>query len=201
MRRICLIVGVAATAVIAARLDAQSPPDLSGKWVLASSQPPGTYALGREFSVAQDAATLRIDSTGISFSASTASGWSETPFRIQTIHVLDGIEHPAQVIADPPVAAVSAPTSGMRMSSTTEESLSKATWAGRQLVIMTYSRIRTTAPSRTPAVSVMRQTVRQSLSLETDGTLVVESLIVADPLPWALEAPSPAPVRSTYKKG
>jgi hypothetical protein len=86
------------------------------------------------------------------------------------------------------------------MSSGTEESFSRATWAGRQLVIMTYSRIKTTVPWLTPSVYVMRRTERQGLSMEADGTLVVESLTVADPLPWAPEAPSPTPVRSTYKK-
>lgn len=128
MRRTCLVVGVVAIAVIVARLDAQSPPDFSGKWVLASSQPPGTHALGRDFSIAQDSTTLSIDSTGFRFSGSTNGGWSETPFPIRTIYALDGIEHPRQVIANQPVTNSSAWTfSSPTMSSTTEESISKAT--------------------------------------------------------------------------
>ena len=66
---------------------------------------------------------------------------------------------------------------------------------------MTYNRIKTTAPSLTPPVSETRQTVRQALSMDADGTLVVESLIVADPLAWATDAPSPTQVRSIYTKG
>jgi hypothetical protein len=178
-------------------------PDFSGKWVLASSQPPGRNALGGDFSIAQDATTLRIDSTSFRVSLSTTRAPSGTAFPVRRIYLLDGTEHPSQEIADPPQTTTSAPTSGFRMSSTTEESesISKATWAGRQLVIMTYDRIKIIAPSLTPSVNLIRRTVRQALSMEANGTLVVESLIVADPLSPAHEQPSPTPVRSTYKKG
>ena|SRR5579863_5923053 len=76
------------------------------------------------------------------------------------------------------------------------------TWAGNRSITqnMTYDRIKITAPNLT-SVSVIRRTVRQGWSMEADGTLVIESLIVADPLPWGQEAPSPTPVRRTYKKG
>jgi hypothetical protein len=190
----------------AGRVDrAQEPsaarPDFSGKWVLASNQPPGRDALGHDFSITQDAASLTLDSTWLRGRCSSTGGCSETPFPVRTIYVLDAIEHPSQVIADPPMATASALTSGVEMRSTTEESISRATWMGRQLVIMTYSRIRITAPNRTPSVIVVRRTGRQALSMETDGTLVVDTLIVADPLPWAQDAPSPTSVRSTYKKG
>jgi hypothetical protein len=198
-----IVIGVVAGAWRVGRAQEQSAarPDFSGKWALASSQPPGHQAFGDDFSIAQDATTLEVDSTGHRVSLSTTRGSSETPFPVRTIYALDGIEHPTQVIADPPVTTASAPTSGFVMSSGTEESISKATWAGRQLVIMTYSRIRITAPNQTPSASVIRRTVRQALSIEADGTLVVESLIGADPLPWAQEAPTPTPVRSIYKKG
>jgi hypothetical protein len=176
-------------------------PDFSGKWVLTSNQPPGRDALGHDFSIAQDAASLTLDSTWFRGSCSSTGGCSETSFPVRTIYVLDAIEHPSQVISDQPVTTASTPTSGLGMRSATEESISKATWAGRQLVIMTYSRIKITALNRTPSISELRRTVRQALSMEADGTLAVESLIVADPLPWAQEAPSPTPVRSTYKKG
>jgi hypothetical protein len=175
-------------------------PDLSGKWVFASSQPTGTHALGDDFSIAQDATTLRIDSTEFHLSLSTTRAPSVTPLLVRTIYVLDGIEHPSQVIFDPPQTTASAPTAGLGTSSTTEESMSRATWTGRQLLIMTYNRIKITDPSRTPSVNVVRQTVRQALSMEANGTLVVEKLIVSDPLPWAHEQPSPTPVRSIYNK-
>lgn len=197
MRGTSIVVGVISVAVVAARLDAQAPPDFSGTWLLASSQPPGSQALGPDFSITQDGTTLRIDSTGYHFSLSTNGTSSRTPFPIQTIYTVDGMEHPRQVMANPPVS--SAPASGM--TSDLEESLYKATWAGRQLVIMTYNKYKTTDPWRTPSVYTTRQTVRQALSMEADGTLSVESLIIADPAPTrAHEMPSPTPVRSIYKK-
>jgi hypothetical protein len=167
-------------------------PDFSGKWVFASSQPSGGLgnALGDKFSITQDAATLRIDTTAFRVSDSRTVSLFETRFPIRTIYSLDGIEHPSQVSTD------ASPTFRVEMMSIIEESISKATWAGRQLVIMTYSRMKTTVPS-----SVRRRTERQALSIEPDGTLVVESLIVVDPLPGADEAPSPTPLRSIYKKG
>jgi hypothetical protein len=171
-------------------------PDFSGKWVFASSQPSGGLgnALGDKFSITQDAATLRIDTTAFRVSDSRTVSLFETRFPIRTIYSLDGIEHPSQVSTD------ASPTFRVEMMSIIEESISKATWAGRQLVIMTYSRMKTTVPSRTPS-NVRRRTERQALSTEADGTLVVESLIVVDPLPGADEAPSPTPLRSIYKKG
>jgi hypothetical protein len=200
-RRTCLVVGVVATAVIVARLDAQSPPDFSGKWVLASSQAPRLQALGEDFSIAQDATTLRVDSTGRSGRFSNNGPTSETRYPVRTIYILDGIEHPSQVIASPPLTTASAPMSAMTMMM--EESISKATWAGRQLVIMTYSRMKTTVLWLTPSVYMTRRTGRQAFSMDADGTLVVENLIVndPDPLPGAHEAPSPTLARTIYKKG
>lgn len=170
-------------------------PDFSGKWVFASSQPSGGLgnALGDKFSIAQDATTLRIDTTAFRVSGSKTVRLLETQFPIRTIYSLDGREHPSQVSTDAP------PTSRVEMMSIIEESISKATWAGRQLVIMTYSRGKTTVPWQTPYVT--RRTERQALSMEADGTLMIASLIVADPVPGAHEAPSPTPLRSIYKKG
>ena len=66
---------------------------------------------------------------------------------------------------------------------------------------MTYEKQRHTATNRTPSVVEVRRTVRQALSLAPDGTLVWDTLIVADPLPWAPEASAPEPSRRIYKKG
>jgi hypothetical protein len=199
MRRTSVVVGIVAAATMVAGLEAQGPPDLSGKWVLASSQPPGSQALGGDFSISQDATTLRVDSTAFHISLSTNGTSSRTPFPIQTIYTFDGMEHPRQVLPDP--TARSSATSALSMTSDLEESIYKATWAGRQLVIMTYNKYTNTVPWQTPSVYTIRQTVRQTLSMEADGTLAVESLIVADlPPVSAHEIPSPSPVRSVYKK-
>src|SRR5579863_9582055 len=111
-----IVIGVVAGVVRVGRAQTQSPadhPDFSGKWVLASSQPPGTHAFGHDFSIAQDATSLVIDSTGLHITASRTGPSSETPFPIRTIYALDGIEHASQVIADPPMTPASAPTSGV----------------------------------------------------------------------------------------
>jgi hypothetical protein len=187
---------------------ATSVSDLSGKWVLASGQPRGSSLppFGDDFSIAQDAKKLTVDSLGFRPADSPNDSRTDAevgvmlPFSIRTIYVLDGIEHPSQVIANRPVIA-SIPQQVTVKAPSTEESISKATWAGRQLVIMTYNKNKIRSPSTPPSGIVIRRTVRQALSMEANGTLVVETLIVADPLPSAHEAPSPTPVRSTYKKG
>jgi hypothetical protein len=199
MRRTSVVVGMVAVAIFVPRLDAQGPPDLSGKWLLTSSQPPEYQALGRDFSISQDATTLRVDSTAYHMGISTNGTSSRTPFPIQTIYTFDGMEHPRHVLPDTPARSSSTPTSGM--TSDLEESIYKAGWAGRQLVIVTYNKYKISAPGQTPSAYELRQTVRQALSMEADGTLAVESLIVADPSPvWHAEMPSPTPVRSIYKR-
>lgn len=196
MQRICLVVGVVA-ATLAPRLDTQSPPDFSGKWVLASSQPSDSLgnALGDKLSITQDATTLRIDTTAFRVRSLGMDTLIELQLPIRSIYSLDGLEHPT-VIQD---TAALAPNPRVKVWFVVEESISKATWAGRQLVIMTYSKTKSTVPRETPYVR--RRTERQALSMEADGTLAVESLVVVDPLPSAHEAPSPTPLRSIYKKG
>jgi hypothetical protein len=187
---------------------AANSPDFSGKWVFASSQPPvvrngpndvvvsGPPPFGGDFSISQDATTLTVDSLGFypSQSRTGAEAGVVLPFSIRTIYVLDGIEHPSQVIANRP-AITSSPQVVRAVSRPTGESISKTTWVGRQLVIMTYSK------NKIMGGNVIRRTVRQTLSMEANGTLAVESLIVADPLPQTQAAPSPTPIRTVYKKG
>jgi hypothetical protein len=203
-----IVIGVVGGVGRVGRAQAQpagNHPDFSGKWVFASSQPPAVQNGpddvvvsgpppfgGDDFSIAQDATTLTVDSLGYRPS-DFKRGAQALPFSIRTIYVLDGIEHPSQVIANRPLER-SIPQDVAVKSSTTDESISKATWAGRELVIMTYSKNKTTSGN------VMRRTVRQALSMEANGTLVVDSLIVADPLPREHEPPSPTPVRSIYNK-
>ena len=200
MRRISLVVGVIiSAAMLADQVGAQSPPNFSGKWTLVPNAASPTYPPGGTVTIAQDMTTLTIESTGFRFRASTKGTWSETPFATRVTYILDGLEHPRQVVADPlPPAAP--PASTMVMKSTMEESLAKATWAGRQLVIMTYDKERTIAPRMTPSESVRRRTIRDAISLEADGTLIWETLIVADPSPWGHEASTPTPSRRVYKK-
>jgi hypothetical protein len=126
MGRTSLVVGVVAAAVIVARLDAQSPPDLSGKWVFVSSEPAGTRVLGSDFSIAQDAATLRIDFTAFCYDGETTGAWTATPVPTRTVYVLDGIEHPSQVIVNQPTTNPAAWTFRSTMSSITEVQVDRA---------------------------------------------------------------------------
>jgi hypothetical protein len=196
MRRTCLIVTLAALAVVTARLDGQSPPDFSGTWTMAS---PGSSSPDQRVTIAQDADTLSIDSTWYHLVASTNGRRTETPYPVRVTYVLDGAEHPSRVVADPPRVAAR-PASALGLTSATEESSSKATWAGRQLVVMTYETERIAAPSLTPAVARIRKTIRHTLSLAADGTLVWETLILADPLPWGREVSAPTPSRKIYTR-
>ena len=183
-----------------AGIGAQVRPDFSGNWVLTSSTPEGTAALGTEFMISQDAQAIQINLVGIGFrSASSGPGGTEMRYPVRITYELDGVEHPTKSISEPPLPPPAPPRAGV-MTSRTEESISKATWAGDQLVIMLYNKSRTIAPDRTPASVLTRQTVRQALSLDAQGSLVVESLIVADPSPWGRKSTSPTPVRSIYKK-
>jgi hypothetical protein len=50
-------------------------------------------------------------------------------------------------------------------------------------------------------VTRARQTVRDVLSLDADGTLIVEHLITVDPPVSNPNVAPPAPVRSVYRKG
>jgi hypothetical protein len=65
---------------------------------------------------------------------------------------------------------------------------------------MTYETERIAAPSLTPAVARIRKTIRHTLSLAADGTLVWETLILADPLPWGREVSAPTPSRKIYTR-
>jgi hypothetical protein len=186
-------------AVLIAPLTAQQTPDLSGTWTLAST---GVYPPDQRMTITQDAARLTVDSTGYHVRARSnglRSTWSETPYPVRTTYVLDGAEHPTQRSAEPTVVPTRASSAGA-MTSTTEESLSKAVWAGRQLVVMTYERIRVTTPQRTPAEILIRRTVRETLMLAPDGTLVWETLIVPDPFPGSRETPAPTPFRRVFKR-
>ncbi|HYN08195.1 MAG TPA: hypothetical protein VES67_12455 [Vicinamibacterales bacterium] len=194
MFRILLVAGLMVMAPLTVALDGQSLPDFSGKWTAVS--PTISYPPNRSMTITQDGTTLTVDSTAFRVTASTAGWSSETSYPMRTIYILDGTEHPSQIVADPPPW----PQSLKAMTTTLHESISKATWAGRHLVIMTYEKQRTTAPGRTPAFAETRRTVREAISLEADGALVWESLIVADPLPWGRAVATPTPFRRIYRK-
>jgi hypothetical protein len=197
MRLTVLLAGLLAIAPVTKLAGAQSPPDFSGFWTMVS--PETGYPNHRRLTISQSATTLTIDSTITRVTGSTDGISSETSYPARVIYTLDGVERPTQLISDVPAPAKAPAPTGMSMRLT--ESLSKATWAGRQLVIMTYQKLGTTAPARSPAFVETRRTVRDAISIDQDGLLVWETLIVADPLPWGREVKTPVPFRRTFKKG
>jgi len=70
---------------------------------------------------------------------------------------------------------------------------------GDTLVIVTHRMMKTTASQGEPIVRV-RQTLRRVFSLDPNGTLTVESLIIADPKPTDVAVHLPGPVRSVYRR-
>ena len=80
----------------------------------------------------------------------------------------------------------------------TESVSYRATWTEDQLVIMTRDALRFTRDTR-PAV-VIERVIRQALSLDGNGHLVMDSLIVPDPLPEGTRQDPPIPVRTVYRK-
>jgi hypothetical protein len=199
MLHTCFVVTFATSAILIGQLGVQSPPDFSGTWVLASS---GTFPPEQRLTITQDASTMSIDGTAYLVRGShdgIRSTFSETPYPTRTTLRLDGLEHSREVIENRPPEPMSAP-SARAMRSTTEEAIYKATWAGRQLIVMRYEKGRITAPSLTPSVVIVRRTVREALELLADGSLVWETLTVSDPLPWNRPSTSPTAFQKIYKR-
>lgn len=180
-------------------VDAQNPPDLSGTWTLTST---GTWPASQRFTITQTPTALTVDGLAYQVKGSfdgTRSSMTETSYPSRTTYTLDGLEHPRRVTADPPAGPTVA--SAGAMTTTVEDAVCKATWVGRQLVLMTYERVRVNTPSRTPSVTVIRRTVRESLSLDETGSLVWETLVLADPFPGQTQdATSPTPWRRVFKR-
>jgi hypothetical protein len=76
--------------------------------------------------------------------------------------------------------------------------ITRAAWMGDQLIIVQHNLSRGFGMDGRPLTS--RQTVRKALSLGADGTLVVETLIVADPRPRERRQDPPQVSRDVYRK-
>ena len=74
----------------------------------------------------------------------------------------------------------------------------RATWTGSKLVIMSRDVFAIERPGETPKVT--RRVIRKAFSLDADGTLIAESLIVAEPFPGEQPQDAPVPIRSVYRK-
>lgn len=196
MRRLHFVLTFAAAAGVVATLSAQARLDFSGTWVAST---PGVFPSEQRVTITQDATTLTIDSMGLRISGRTdgvTSTGTSIPYPVRTTYILDGVEHPRDIAARDFPSAVPASTRGF--AARLEASVVKASWAGRQLVVMQYDTYRVNSASH--GVTHIRKTTRESLTLAADGTLAWEVLTLSDPIPGSGEAATPAPVRRVFKR-
>ena len=200
MTRRFAFVAVLAASLTVAVVSAQNRPDFSGQWTLVSekSTPPNTWAMGQEVTVVQDATTLTVERPRVRIHFNTNGDSTSVPDEPSRVRYnLDGPETGRVAQSSPPAAR---PVSASMMTLGFEESATTATWAGDHLVLMTSTTLTITAPNRQPAVTRVRQIVRDVLSLDKDGTLIVEHLITVDPPTSDPHVAQPVPIRSVYRK-
>ena len=174
----------------------QERPDYSGTWALVEdgSKPAGRRLLGNRFKVSQSPTTVTIETTATVVSGGGSSGGGamvterkEVPVSVD--YICDGAER-SEVLPRfllgvsgnaPPGAVVSAPPA----------TTYRATWMTGQLIISKQAKVEADLYSVT----------RLALSLDADGSLVVDSLVV--PMLPRANGPKqepPVSVRSVYKK-
>jgi hypothetical protein len=134
---------------------------------------------------------VRAGSNGVTSAA------TETPYPVRTIYALDGLEHPTNVASNPPVTSERGVSV---MHSRTEESLTRAVWVGRQVVVMTYDKERVTRQGSQPYEVVLRHTTRHVLSRAEDGTLVWETIVLRDVLPGTSTVTAPLTIRRVFRR-
>jgi len=204
-----LVVAVASAVSLGAQ---QGQADLSGRWTLAPelSTPAGTHAFGTTLVVSQSADTVTLEQQVVSITfkarpsgASTAIAETGATFRAS--YVADGADHDVPIPTTTPTVPAGARAMGMR--SSVQAKSYRAVWTGKQLIIMTRDSQVLTRENSDPVT--LHRMVRQALTLAADGSLIGESLIVADPMPaWyffsngkaGMEQPAPVPVRSVYRR-
>ena len=177
----------------------QERPNYSGSWTLVEdgTKPPVRPLLGNRFRVSQSPTTVTIETTmtllsGVrSGSGAMVSDSKDIPLPIE--YICDGAEHdevlPSSVpgVGEPPPGAVA-------LASTPQPTTYRATWMNGQLIILKHTRSR----NENNALTLV---TRLALSLEADGSLIVDSLLLSmRPKPNGPKQEPPRSVRSVYKK-
>lgn len=207
MSRMVFAASVAVLIATAVSVDAQQArPDLSGRWTLAPdlSTPANTHAFGQTLVLSQSADTFTLEehSQHVLFTAGgsdpTPRGESSGTFR--ATYLTDGADHDVPV----PTTAT-APANAPRGVSSLQAKSYRAVYSGRQLIIMI--RDSSVLSRGTDQPVTIHRMARQALTLNADGSLTAENLIVADPIPGffffnapEVEQPAPVPVRSVYRR-
>ena len=158
--------GVIAIAVVtlalgAVRAAAQTRPDLSGTWNLV--EPAESPVCGRSFTITQDAATLRLEST-------TKSGQAQ-------VYNFDGSDTTRNL---PPATA---PDPGRGWIAKMIQSVARAGWNGDRLVAVRHDTMKMWWPGNGPGEFNLQNTFRETMSLDAGSRLVVDNLAIMDPYP------------------
>ena len=198
MTRLVAVVGVLVLAP-AVFGQTQERPNYSGTWTLvedrsATSGPP---RLGKEFKVTQSPTTVTIESTTTMTSGSVPPGGGamvteRKDMKVSVDYICDGAEHEEAMPAS--MAAILANAPPGSMVSTAGPSIYRATWLNGQLLILKHTKF---TNENNALVSVSRL----ALSLDADGSLIVDSLTVPmRPRPNGPKQEPPVSIRSVYKK-
>ncbi len=173
--------------------------DLSGHWE--NVNPAGFGALGKEFTAAQDATSLTVEMATVNYTFDTRQGGSSVatpgPMR-RMVYQFNGVET-REAFAMPEKFATLDPSHAYF--GYTSSTSTRAAWQGDQLVVVTHNTIRDHRPRHTPADFDSEQTTRLALSLDSDGTLIAERIIIADPdSDSALRTNLPGVMKTVYRK-
>ena len=176
MRKLAILVVVGLVAAHVS-VTAQRRPSFSGVWTLLAERttPPDAMPLGPQINIEQTAATLTIVTTAMRLNLRVGQSSVSPGGLTSTAYELDGAQHVR-------------PESGTY----------RATWTEDQLVIMTRDARRFTVDGLPPVV--MERVIRQALSLDGMGNLVMDTLIVADPVPLGPRQDPPIPMRAVYRR-
>jgi hypothetical protein len=189
MRKLAIL-AVVGLVVAHVSVTAQMRPSFAGVWTLVAERttPADAMPLGPQVRIEQTPAALTITSQVTRLNLRQGGSSSVTPGGFtSTVYELDGIHHARPV------------TDAVRVTSPQTESVSyRATWTDDQLVIMTRDALRIRVDAQPPVL--MERVIRQVLSLDADRNLVMDTLVVSDPVPGGARQDPPIPVRAVYRR-
>jgi hypothetical protein len=179
----------------------QTRPDLSGRWELAAdkSTPAGARpTLGTSIGIQQSATAVTIESKLPGMTASPGPDGrmgppEQTEFNVTTAYTFDGAEHQLERNIEGMPTMAQAPPGAMVSMPPVE--FYRATWTTGQLVVITQNK--PGAPGNPMAPSLTRVS-RLSFTLEADGSLVVESMVIVQPREGGPKQAAPVPTRTVY---
>lgn len=191
----------------AQRSEPSQPPDFSGRWVVDSQvNSDASPALGDEMTIEQDFLTLAIIRPW-SLRIVPMAGTPGQPRDVdnltyETVYRLDGepIRDRRPATATPIGHQGTPRVQGWRRIGASE-GVSRATWAGDQLVVIQHTTTRLTTDGREPLEWIRTRTVRLSLAYAGDR-LVVDVVSIENPDPRSEERQAaPVVTRTIYRRG